>query len=429
MFGRLFSSREEKKDIQEERVLDVKEPMVTRPSVLEATRLFLSETGDKFNLLGTKKDVLSIKGELPEDYNIEVLLNTIINMGASELYLYSEASPYIRRHGIILKADLAPLSTDKCEELISQVCSEEEFEDLDVSGEIDFIYELKELSRFRISISKRNNGLGCHFKRIPFQIQTFQNLNLPPIMGRVALYKRGLVLITGPSKSGKSTTMASVIDYINEKKKSLIITIEDPVEFLHNNKKSIVIHREIGTNVFSYKEALQAIIKEDPDVVYIAGDLQDAETAELALRAAEMGSLVFSNLHLDSACKAIKRIVNFFPPERFQEIAARLSIALKAIICQHLIPKPEEEGSTLVPEILLNSKEISDLIRRGDLENINSLMSKSRKMGMQTMNDALIDMVEYKMISPEVAKYMGCSQTYGQKDPDKNINEAASTYY
>ena len=308
MFGRLFSTRDDKKpDIDEPSARITKE--LDRSdidgadidvTVNEAIRPF-PEAVTGIPKIRVIKELFPVKENLPDDYKIGDLFKAMVDMKASELYISSESPPYFSVNGRTVKTDLDVLQEDRCRELLCQVCSEEELEDLEASGEIEFTFEVKDLSRFRINIFKQVNGLGGIFKKLPFHIRGYKNLNLPPIVSKIALYNRGIVIVTGPSCSGKSSTMASIIDLINKSRDALIMTVEKPVEFIHNNKKSIVINREIGTNVFSYKEALQAVLKEDPDVVFIGGELDSAEIAELALKTAEMGTLVFCCMHLNGS--------------------------------------------------------------------------------------------------------------------------------
>ena len=425
MFGRLFSGREKKPDKEEFSTISQEmedgssvemsaeiETVVSQEIEDDSSLHIATELTDEKETLHkveiTKK-LLPLGEKLVKDYKIGDLFRVMQDVLASDLYLNSNAPPYFRIGGLVQKSDLRPLSVKKTRALLWQVCSEDEIEDLEASGAVEFTFEVNDLSRFRINIFKENNGYGGVFKKIPLQIQTFRNLSLPPIAKKIALYNRGLIIISGPSRSGKSNTIASIIDLINEERNALVMTIENPVEFIHESKNSIVIHREIGTNVFSYEDALEAILKEDPDVIFIGRDLNSPEIINLALKSAERGALVFGCLHLNSSQKVLKRLLSFFPSNRTRQLAKRLSAVLRAIIVQQLLPKSDSSGLCLAVELLLNSPEIAELIRNRKLDEIKPVLEKNKAIGMQSMESSIAELLEYEIISPEIAEEGGCT--------------------
>jgi twitching motility protein PilT len=420
MLGRLFTGKEKngkEKKLEKEYEEPGKIHRKPRASAITHTKKLPGLTVDsEIKVLPEKpkrqksqktKDIEIIKTDISGDYTIEQLLDVINKFEISDLYINPECPPYFRLYDQMMKSDLDILSEDKVKEMLYQICTEEQIEDLETSGEVRFSLQLNGESRYRVSICKQNNGYGSVFRRIASKIPSFEELNLPEILKTIAIYNRGLVIITGHSKNGKTTTMASIIDYINEKRKKLIITIENPVEYMFDNKNSIVIQREIGTNVYSYKEALQAVLKEEPDVLFIGEEISDREHILMALKAVEMGSLVFCFLNNNSSLKAIKKILNFFPSVKRQEITRRLFAALKAVIVQKLILKQDKKGQILATEIMLNTMEITELIKTDRIGEIYSFMSEGRVKGMKTMNDSIYEMVKEHLISQDTAKEAG----------------------
>ncbi len=420
MLGRLFTGKEKngkEKKLENEYEEHGKSHRKSRTPAVSHTKKLPAITLDseikvqpekpKRQRTQKSKDIEVIKTDITGDYTIEQLLDVTGKLDISDLYINAECPPCFRLYDQMMKSDLDIISEDKVKEMLYQICTEEQIEDLETSGEVRFPLQLNETGRYRVSICKQNNGYGSVFKRIASKIPSFEELNLPEILKDIALYNRGLVIITGPSKSGKSTTMASIIDYINENRKKLIVTIENPVEYIFENKNSIVIQREIGTNVYSYKEALQAILQEEPDVLFIGEEISDRESLLMALKAVEMGSLVFCFLSNNNCHKAIKRILNFFPKIKRQEIIRRLPAALKAVIAQKLILKQDKKGQILATEIMLNTMEITELIRTDRTGEIYSFMSEARVKGMKTMNDSLYELVKEQLISQDTAKEAG----------------------
>ncbi|HPZ10295.1 MAG TPA: ATPase, T2SS/T4P/T4SS family, partial [Candidatus Eremiobacteraeota bacterium] len=374
MLGRLFTGKEkndkEKKTEEQEESVDIfRKTRSTQTKTKRLTGLeiekdrIISDAIHKVPKSRKVKDIEIVKTNITGSFNIEDLLEAMSQIQTSELYINPGISPCFRLYGELVKSDMEALAEEECKELLYQACTEEQIEDLETSGEVSFSFKLKEKERFRVSISKEFNGFGGVFKRIPSEI-----IPLSPALDPLTHYKRGLVIISGPSDSGKSTTAASIIEYINQNREELIITIENPVEFIYENKKSIIIQREIGTNVYSSKEALQSALRENPDVIFIGAELRDMDNILLTLKAAEMGSLVLCVLHMDNAMNSIKKILSFFPPDKSPQMAKRLSSVLKAIISHKLIPKQDKKGQCLAMEIMFNSREISDLINKGNID-------------------------------------------------------------
>lgn len=420
MLGRLFTGKEKngkEKKIEKEYEEYSKTHRKPRTPAISHTKKLPSLTLDseikvqpekpKRQRSQKSKDIEVIKTDIAGDYTVEQLLDLTGRLDISDLYINPECPPCFRHYDQMMKSDLDIISEDKVKEMLYQICTEEQIEDLETSGEVRFSLQLNEDSRYRVSICKQNNGYGSVFKRISSKISSFEELNLPEILKDIALYNRGLVIITGPSKSGKSTTMASIIDYINENRKKLIVTIENPVEYTFENKNSIVIQREIGTNVYSYREGLQSILQEEPDVLFIGEELSDRESILMVLKAVEMGSLVFCFLNNSDSRKAIKKILNFFPKAKRQEITRRLCAALKAVIAQKLILKQDKKGQILATEILLNTMEITELIKTDRTGEIYSFMSEVSVRGMKTMNDSIYELVKEQLISQDTAKEAG----------------------
>ncbi|MEQ8171813.1 MAG: PilT/PilU family type 4a pilus ATPase [Candidatus Eremiobacterota bacterium] len=420
MLGRLFTGKEKngkEKKLEHEYEEHGKSHRKPRPPAISHTKKLPAITLDseikvqpekpKRQRVQKSKDIEVIKTDIAGDYTIEQLLDVTDKLDISDIYINAECPPCFRLYEQMIKSDLDIISEDKVKEMLYQVCTEEQIEDLETSGEVRFPLQLNERSRYRVSICKQNNGYGSVFKRIACKIPSFDALNVPDVLKDIALYNRGLVIITGPSKSGKSSTMASIIDYINENSKKLIITIENPVEYIFESKNSIVIQREIGTNVYSYKEGLQAILQEEPDVLFIGEELNDRENILMLLKAVEMGTLVFCFLNNNNSQNAIKKILNFFPKGKRQEIIRRLSAALKAVIAQKLILKQDKKGQILATEIMLNTMEITELIRTDRTGEIYSFMSEARVKGMKTMNDSLCELIKEHLISQDTAKEAG----------------------
>jgi twitching motility protein PilT len=261
-------------------------------------------------------------------------------------------------------------------------------ETFEITGNLDFSLEIKDLARFRGNFLKQYYGMGAVFRVIPTKVPSIDDMKMPPILKKIALFKRGLVIVTGPTGSGKSTTMAAMINHINQNRNAHIITIEDPLEFTHHNNQCIIDHREIGANAVSFEDAIRSAIREDPDVILV-GEMRDLETISLAIKAAEMGILVLGTLHTNSASKTIDRIIDVFPAKEQEQIRAMLSESIKAVIAQQLLKSKDGKGRIAALEVLISSPALSNIIREGKTTLIDGLIQTGKNDGMQTMDDTL----------------------------------------
>jgi len=344
-----------------------------------------------------------LKTGLTEDYVINDLFRFMIKTGASDLHLATGSCPYYRLHGRMIKTELETLSVERIKNLLQQVCNKKQWSRFEMLGDLDFSYDLEGQNRFRCNYLKQSTGYGGVFRIIPTKMPSLEELELPPVLRDIAEYNQGLVIITGATGSGKSTTLASMINYINQRKDVKIITIEDPVEFVHSSSKSLIVHREIGKDAKSFAIALRAAIREDPDIILI-GEMRDLETMALAVTAADMGRLVFATLHTNSAAKSIDRIIDVFPPEQQGQIRSMISVSLKAVIAQILLETADGKGRCAAVEILINTPAMGNLIREGKTAQLSSVIVSGKSMGMQSMDSALKELVDKGKITMETAQ-------------------------
>lgn len=301
----------------------------------------------------------------------------------------SGSPPRIRVHGEMLPLNVPPLSPPESKRLAYSVMTDDQKFRFEQDLELDFSFGIKGVARFRANVFTQRGTVSSVFRLIPFEIQSFEELNVPNVMERLCEKPRGLVLITGPTGSGKSTTLAAMIDKINRERRAHIITIEDPIEFLHEHKNCVVNQREVHSDTHSFPNALRVTLREDPDVVLI-GEMRDLETIESALRIAETGHLTFATLHTNSTYSTINRIVDVFPPHQQQQIRAQLSLVLEGIMCQTLIPKADGTGRIMACEIMIPNTAIRNLIRENKVHQIySSMQTGQERYGMQTMNQSL----------------------------------------
>ncbi|MBI5191551.1 MAG: type IV pilus twitching motility protein PilT [Nitrospirae bacterium] len=331
--------------------------------------------------------------------NLHQLLQTMIDKGASDLHITTGSPPQLRIDGHLVPMNLPPLGAAETKQLCYSVLTDVQKHKFEESNELDLSFGLKGLSRFRANIFMQRGAVATAIRTIPFKILSFDDLNLPPIITELVNKPRGLILVTGPTGSGKSTTLASMIDKINSERHEHIITIEDPIEFLHQHKKAVVNQREVGADTKSFKEALKYVLRQDPDIVLI-GEMRDLETIEAALTVSETGHLAFATLHTNSAAQTINRIVDVFPPHQQPQVRAQLSFVLEGIIAQQLIPKMSGSGRCLAMEILVPNPAIRNLIREDKIHQLYSTMQTGQsRFGMQTMNQALLDLYQRRVIS------------------------------
>jgi twitching motility protein PilT len=331
------------------------------------------------------------------------LLKKMLEMGGSDLHITTNSPPQIRVHGHLHPLDMPPLQPAETKQLGYSVLTDAQKHRFEESLELDFSFGLKGLARFRGNLFNQRGATGGVFRVIPFEIKSFQQLNLPPVISKLCDRPRGLVLVTGPTGSGKSTTLAAMIDKINTERHDHIITIEDPIEFVHPNKNCLVNQREVHADTKSFTDALRAALREDPDVVLI-GEMRDLETIESALRIAETGHLTFGTLHTNSAASTINRVIDVFPSHQQSQIRAQLSLVLEGVICQALIQKVGGQGRACAMEILIPNPAVRNLIREDKIHQIySSMQSGQDKFGMQTFNQSLANLYFAKQITLETA--------------------------
>jgi twitching motility protein PilT len=333
---------------------------------------------------------------------IEALLLHMVELGASDLHLSPGEVPMLRLHGEMVKIEGASLlPPEETANLVLAITRGRYREEFDQTRDTDFAYEIPEVARFRVNVFADRRGTGAVFRVIPSRIPTAEQLGLPKAVLDLGMLAKGLVLVTGPTGSGKSTTLAALVDHVNRTRKDHVITIEDPIEFVHENKSCLVNQREVGTHTDSFKRALRAALREDPDIVLV-GELRDLETIAIAIETAETGHLVFGTLHTSTAPSTVDRIIDQFPADRQAQIRIMLSESLKGVISQTLLRKIGG-GRVAALEILIGVPAIGNLIREGKTYQIPSIMQTGKKHGMVLLNDSLVDLVKRKVVSPEEA--------------------------
>jgi twitching motility protein PilT len=327
------------------------------------------------------------------------LLRTTREKGGSDLHLAAGMEPRMRLSGALEPVGGWPkLSADELAALLREVVSKEQWQEFGATGDLDFALQVAGVARFRGNYLRQERGPAAVFRTIPEKIASLEELGLPPVLGRLAELRSGLVLVTGPTGSGKSTTLAAIIDRINRSSARHIVTIEEPVEFVHTGIRSVFSQREVGTDTDSFAGALRSAIRQDADVVLV-GEMRDLETIALALRAAEMGLLVFGTLHTNSAAKTIDRLIDVFPAEEQAQTRVSLAESLVAIVSQLLVPRADGSGRVAVNEVLLRTSGLGNLIREGNLPMLATLMQSGRKHGMQMLDDVLAELVEQGTIT------------------------------
>jgi twitching motility protein PilT len=336
-------------------------------------------------------------------HSIDELLSGMDAVGASDLHLTAESPPVVRVHGDLQPIDeLPPLTPEDTQALIYRILSTEQQKRLEVERQIDLSYAVSGVARFRVNVFFQKGALGAAFRLIPYKILTLEELRLPTSLHEMAQKPRGLVLVTGPTGSGKSTTLAALIDEINRNRSAHILTIEDPIEFLHRHRKCLVNQREIGTDARGFAEALRAALREDPDVILL-GEMRDLETISTALTAAETGHLVFATLHTRGAAATIDRIIDVFPAEQQAQVRAQLAASLEGVVTQTLLPTVDGQGRVAAVEILIPDYAVRNLVRQRKLEQIYSVMQTGTMRGMQTMEQGLCELVLRGTITSETA--------------------------
>lgn len=393
------ASREEPAPAPEEKKVPVAESRAAEaPQVYEASPVAsISEAAEEEP---EAEDLPLI--EVPDNYTQDDLLRILVANKGSDLHLSVGEVPMFRISGDLHRSTCAVLTNEKAKEILTPLVSSERWEAFEKCGNLDFAYEIPKVARFRGNFFKQKNGLAAVFREIPSRIPTIDEMHLPEVLKKIAMFKKGIVLVTGPTGSGKSTTMAAMLDYVNKNRGAHIITIEDPIEFTHQNQNCIIDHREVGTHANTFAEALRASLREDPDIVLV-GEMRDLDTIYNAIKAAETGALVFGTLHTNSAAKTIDRIIDVFPAKQQETIRAMLSESIKAIVAQLLLKKVGG-GRVAVHEILISQAGFSNIIREGKTSQINNYIQTGKDIGMQTMDSALLKLLKDKVIDISTAK-------------------------
>jgi len=338
---------------------------------------------------------------MPLSYSIDDLLEQMVSRNASDLHVTTETPPVIRVRGEIQRLDgYEPLTSEDTQQLLYRILSSERQKHLEIKRQLDFSHSIPGLARFRVNVYFQKESLAAAFRLIPTELKTLEELGIPASLHQLAEKPRGIVLVTGPTGSGKSTTLAALIDEINRNRSEHILTVEDPIEFLHRHKRCIVNQREIGPDATSFAEALKAALREDPDVILV-GEMRDLETISTALTAAETGHLVFGTLHTQSAPSTIDRIIDVFPPEQQEQVRIMIAMSLQGVVTQALLPTADGVGRVPALEILLPDDAVRNLIRQGKVEQIYSVMQTNTAKGMQTMEQSLADLIQRRVVTVE----------------------------
>ncbi|MGD8407978.1 MAG: type IV pilus twitching motility protein PilT [Thiohalophilus sp.] len=333
---------------------------------------------------------------------IDTFLELVVKQNGSDLHMVSGNPPRVRINGDTFAIKYRELSQDETQDLIYEIMSEEQQEHFFENSGLDFAYEAENLARFRVNVFKHLSGIGAVFRVIPSEIKSLNSLGLPPVLKNLARQRKGLILVTGPTGSGKSTTLAAMVDFINSERKGHILTIEDPIEFVHKNKKCLMSQREVGEHTKTFASALHSALREDPDVILV-GELRDLETIHLAITAAETGILVMATLHTSSAASSVDRILNVFPSGEEAYVRTMLSTSLVGIISQQLIRRGDSKGRVAALEIMINNAAIGNVLREGKTEQLENIIQGGAMQGMQLMDTALQRLVDSQLITGEDA--------------------------
>src|SRR5919205_2697526 len=333
---------------------------------------------------------------------IDAFFKLMAEQKASDLHLSTSNPPMLRINGDLVRVDFPPLQNDELKTMVYEIAPEGKIKVFEETLDVDFGYEYPGFARYRANFFNQKNGISAVFRLIPSQVLTVEELGLPPVLKKFPMLKKGLVLVTGPTGSGKSTTLAAMVDYANLHRKDHIITVEDPIEFVHRSQQSLINHREVGVHTKSFAAALRGALREDPDVVLV-GELRDLETIELALIAASTGHLVFGTLHTPSAAKTVDRIIDVFPAEQQNKVRATLSEALKGVVAQNLFRRIDKKGRVAALEILVFTTAIANLVREGKTHQLPGMIQVGKKLGNQPLDDAIMEHLRMKRISPEEA--------------------------
>jgi twitching motility protein PilT len=333
---------------------------------------------------------------------LDQFLKVIVDQGGSDLHIGEGQPPKMRKHGDVAPIRENPVDHEEASSMLSEVCGPHDWEIFEERGDLDFAYEMDGASRFRCNYLKQAHGYGAVFRLIPTRIATLEELGIPLVVKEFAHLRGGLVLVTGPTGSGKSTTLAALIDYINENFSRHVVTIEEPIEFVHDNKRSIITQREVPNDSISFPVALKAALREDVDIVLV-GEMRDLETISLALTAAETGVLVFGTLHTNNARKTVDRMVDVFPAPRQAQARAMLANSLRGVLAQLLLKKADGSGRIAVNEILIANAAVSAIIREGATQKLQDVIVSGKGQGMQFMDDAIWTLLQQGIVTPHEA--------------------------
>ena len=348
------------------------------------------------------------------------------DQGASDLHLVTGQQPALRIRGEIERIKYNVLENDELKAMLYEIAPEHKVKQFEEVGDVDFAYEIPNLARYRANFFMQKYGVAAVFREVPTKIMTAQQLGLPPVVSRLASLPRGLVLVTGPTGSGKSTTLAAIIDEANRTRKDHIITIEDPIEFVHQSQGCIVNHREVGIHTKTFSAALRGALREDPDIILV-GELRDLETIQMAIEAASTGHLVFGTLHTTSAAKTVDRIIEVFPANEQMQIRSTLADGLRAVIAQVLFKRIDKKARIPALEILIANSAVRNLIRESKTYQLPSMMQTGKKYGMQLLDDAIMDLMNKGWISPDDAYSKANDKTKFRpflKTPPSDFTEA-----
>jgi twitching motility protein PilT len=333
---------------------------------------------------------------------IDAFFKLMHEQGASDLHLVAGQQPALRVRGEIERVKYKVLDNDHLRSMLYEITPEEKIKLFEETGDVDFGYEIQGLARYRVNFFMHRNGVGAVFREIPSVIATIEQLGLPSVVGKLATLPRGLVVVTGPTGSGKSTTLAAIIDVANRTRKDHIITIEDPIEFVHQSQSCIINHREVGIHTKNFSAALRGALREDPDIILV-GEMRDLETISLAIEAASTGHLVFATLHTTSAAKTVDRIIEVFPGEQQAQIRSTLADGIRAVIAQVLFKRVDIKSRCVAPEILIATPAVRNLIRESKTHQLPSMMQTGKKYGMQLLDDAIMNLYQKGWISANEA--------------------------
>lgn len=338
---------------------------------------------------------------------IDAFFNLMFEQKASDLHVASGNQPMLRINGELQRVDFPPLENDSLKAMLYEIAPEYKIKVFEETGDVDFGYEIPNISRFRANFFQQKNGISAVFRQIPSKVLSFEDFEkfdapLPAVLKKFCMLHKGLIVVTGPTGSGKSTTLAAMLDYCNKNRKDHIITMEDPIEFVHESKNCLVNHREVGVHTKSFATGLRGALREDPDIILI-GEMRDLETIELAITAAATGHLVFGTLHTPSAAKTVDRIIDVFPAEQQNKIRATLSEALKGVVAQNLFKRIDKKGRVAALEILVFTTAIANLVREGKTHQIPGMIQVGKRMGNQPLDDAIMEHLRMKRISPDEA--------------------------